>query len=219
MKIKAIIFDMDGLLIDSEPVWNEARIKMANEQGIAWTTADHHHVMGTSTEEWTTYMIERLNLTISSDEVVERVLSAMEELYAEQIPFFKGALELIQWANENFPTAIASGSPRRLIDVVAADPALSGMFEFTLAADEVGKGKPDPAIYIETAKRLGVAPENCVVLEDSGNGVLAGVSAGMFTINVPDSRFPPSPEKAQQANQICTDLDETLSFLKTLAQK
>ncbi len=216
MKIEAIIFDMDGLLIDSEPVWNEARKRMAAENGIDWTVDDHHNVMGVSTEEWTDYMIERLNLTMSSEDVQERIIGAMEDLYREKIPFFPGAVELIKWANENFPTAVASGSPRRLIDAVTGAPELEGMFEFTLAADEVGKGKPDPAVYLETAKRLGIAPENCVVLEDSGNGVLSGVRAGMYTINVPDERFPPSPEKANQAQKICKDLGEVLAHLQSM---
>ncbi|MEM9777867.1 MAG: HAD family phosphatase, partial [Chloroflexota bacterium] len=91
MKIKAIIFDMDGLLIDSEPVWNEARKQMAAENGINWTVDDHHNVMGVSTEEWTTYMIERLSLTISPADVQERIIGAMEDLYRERIPFFPGA--------------------------------------------------------------------------------------------------------------------------------
>lgn len=217
MEIKAIIFDMDGLLIDSEPVWNESRIQMAAEKGIDWTVDDHHNVMGTSTEEWTTYMINRLKLTLTPAEVEKTVINAMEDLYRQSIPFFPGALELVCWANANFPTAVASGSPRRLIDIVTGTQELQGMFQFTLAADEVGKGKPDPAIYLETAKRLGVAPENCVVLEDSGNGVLAGVGAGMHTINVPDPRFPPSPEKAKQAHKSCANLIETLNYLKSLA--
>ena len=216
MEIKAIIFDMDGLLIDSEPVWNEARIQMAAERGIDWTVDDHHNVMGTSTKEWTTYMINRLDLALTPAEVEKTVINAMENFYQQKIPFFPGALELIRWAKSNFRTAIASGSPRRLIDVVTANPALEGMFQFTLAADEVGKGKPDPAIYLETAKMLGVEPANCIVLEDSGNGILSGVGAGMHTINVPDTRFPPSPEKAKQADKVCADLVETLSYLKTL---
>ena len=216
MKIEAIIFDMDGLLIDSEPVWNEARSIMAAENGIEWTVDDHHNVMGVSTEEWTTYMIDRLKLSISPSEVQEAIIGAMENLYRQRIPFFPGALDLIRWAQANFPTAVASGSPRRLIDAVTGAPELEGMFKLTLAADEVGVGKPDPTVYLETAKRLGVAPENCVVMEDSGNGVLSAVRAGMYTINVPDPRFPPSPEKANQAQKICTDLAEVLAHLKAL---
>ena len=173
--------------------------------------------MGVSTEEWTTYMIDRLSLTISSAEVQERIIGAMEDLYRQHIPFFPGALELIQWAQANFPTAVASGSPRRLIDAVTGAPELEGMFKLTLAADEVGKGKPDPAVYLETAKMLGIEPEHCVVLEDSGNGILSGVRAGMYTINVPDERFPPSVEKQKEAHAVCSDLADALSHLKKLA--
>ncbi|MEM8857010.1 MAG: HAD family phosphatase [Chloroflexota bacterium] len=218
MEIKAIIFDMDGLLIDSEPVWNEARKQMAAEKGINWTVDDHHNVMGVSTEEWTDYMIERLSLDISPAEVQERIIGAMEDLYRQRIPFFDGAVELIRWANANFPTAVASGSPRRLIDAVTGAPELEGMFNLTLAADEVGKGKPDPAVYLETARFLEIDPQNCVVLEDSGNGVLSGVRAGMYTINVPDDRFPPSPEKQKEAHKVCVDLATALTHLQDLSK-
>lgn len=217
MTIQAIIFDMDGLLVDSEPVWNDARAAMAARYGKPWTQADHFNVMGVSTEEWVAYMIDRLGLSLNPDNVQAEVLDQMAALYRQQIPFRPYAVEAVQWAAAHYPTALASGSPRHLIDIVTQSPEMNGRFQVVLAADEVGKGKPDPAIYLETARRLGVAPAHCVCLEDSANGVLSGHRAGMKVINVPDLRYPLTAVQAGFADLVLDSLaDFTAVTLQTL---
>ncbi|MBE7549986.1 MAG: HAD family phosphatase [Anaerolineales bacterium] len=204
--IEAVIFDMDGLLVDSEPVWDKARKGMAEAVGKDWNEADHQAVMGVSTQAWADYMINRLELSLSPQEVQDRIIARMIALYQMGIPYFPGAVEAVQVTAQHYPTALASGSHRALIDVVAADAALRGKFQVILSADEVGAGKPAPDIYLETAKRLGIKPERCVCLEDSGNGILAGHRAGMKVIAVPDPRFPPAPEKLNLADLILPSL-------------
>ncbi len=217
MTIKAIIFDMDGLLVDSEPVWNGARAAMAARYNKLWTQADHFSVMGVSTDEWTTYMIERLDLTLSPKAVRDEVIDQMVAMYQRQIPFRPSAVEAVQRAASHYPTALASGSPRRLIDIVTQSAEMRGYFQVILAADEVGAGKPDPAVYLETARRLKVAPEACVCLEDSANGVLSGHRAGMFVVNVPDPRYPLTVEQAKFADMVLDSLSEfTAITLKEL---
>lgn len=214
--IKAIIFDMDGLLVDSEPVWDEARVAMAARHNRLWTQADHFNVMGVSTDEWTTYMIERLELTLSPKVVREEVINQMEVMYQRQIPFRPFAVETVQWAASHYPTALASGSPRQLIELVTDSAEMRGCFEVILAADEVRAGKPNPAVYLETALRLGVTPETCVCLEDSANGVLSGHRAGMFVVNIPDPRYPLTIEQARYANVV---LDSLADFTAVTLQK
>lgn len=204
--IEAVIFDMDGLLVDSEPVWDKARRGMAEEVGKDWNEADHQAVMGVSTQAWADYMINRLELSLSPQEVQDQIIVRMLALYQTGIPYFPGAVEAVKLAAQHYPTALASGSHRALIDAVAADAALRGQFRIILSADEVGAGKPAPDVYLETAKRLEVKPEHCVCLEDSGNGILAGHRAGMRVIAVPDPRFPPAPDKLALADLILPSL-------------
>lgn len=206
--IKAIIFDMDGILIDSEICWNEARIRMASEYGVEWNLNDHKAVMGVSTHEWVNYMTNRLSLTISPKEVEETIINSMKEIYAERIPFLPGAVEAVSLANQHFPTGLASGSPQSLIDTVTSSPELSGKFQVILSGDSFDHGKPAPDLYLAAAKALDIPPEECVCLEDSGNGILAGYNAGMKVIAVPDSRFMPPTEKLEKADLILNSLSE-----------
>lgn len=206
--IEAVIFDMDGLLVDSEPVWNQARVDLAASVGQDWTKADHKAVMGVSTQEWVDYMQQRLELNMSPEQVQHEVISRMAAMYEGGIPFLPGAIEAVALAAQHYPVALASGSHRSLIDIVIAHPALQGKFQVVLAADEVGAGKPDPAVYLEAARRLGIDPTHCVCLEDSGNGILAGVRAGMTVIAVPDARFRPAADILDQADIVLDSLTE-----------
>jgi beta-phosphoglucomutase-like phosphatase (HAD superfamily) len=216
--LKAVIFDMDGLLVDSEPVWDGARRSMADEAGRPWTSDDHRAVMGVSTEEWAAYMIDRLGLTLSPDAVIDAVIGRMVEMYRAGIPWFPGAVEAVDLAASRYPTALASGSHPTLIEAVTTDPTMEGKFKVVVAADEVGVGKPAPDVYLVAAKRLGVDPGDCVCLEDSGNGILAGVRAGMKVIAVPDPRFPPADDVLGQADLVLDSLaDLSLESLAQLA--
>ena len=206
--IQAVIFDMDGLLVDSEPVWDEARKWMADIAGKPWSRLDHDAVMGVSTDEWADYMIDRLELSMSREEVVEAVIGRMTGMYREGVPYLPGAIELVDTAAADFRTALASGAHPALIDIVTADGPMVGKFEVIVAADEVGVGKPAPDVYLEAARRLGVDPAECVCLEDSGNGILSGVAAGMTVIAVPDPRFPPAAEKLERADLVADSLAE-----------
>jgi len=208
MTIEAIIFDMDGLLVDSEPTWDKARSAMAARVGKPWNQQDHFNVMGVSTEEWTQYMIDRLELSLTSEEVQKEVIDQMAAMYLQAIPFRPFAVESVRWAVARGPVALASGSPRQLIDIVTQSPELQGCFQVILSADEVGVGKPDPTVYLETAKRLGVAPEACLCLEDSPFGVESGRRANMYVINIPDPEFPLIPEQAKLADLILKSLGE-----------
>ncbi|MDX1416300.1 MAG: HAD family phosphatase [Candidatus Promineifilaceae bacterium] len=208
MNIKAVIFDMDGLLIDSETVWDEARQLIAAEAGRPWTQADHIRCMGVSTDTWAAYMIERLELSMSLAELRERVIDHIAAHYEREIPFRPQAVRVVKWSAARYPTALASGSPRRLIDIVTQADELRDCFQEILVADEVGEGKPHPAVYLEAARRLGVEPRACLCLEDSPNGVLSGHRAGMIVINVPDPRYPLTAEEAAYADLVLESLDE-----------
>ena len=213
--IKAIIFDMDGLLIDSEVYWNEARRIMADKAEEKWNDDDHQAVMGVSTHEWVSYMIDRLSLDMSPGKVEETVVMTMRELFCQRIPFHPGAEQAVTLSNRHYPTGLASGSPQSLINIVTNTPALRGKFQVVLSGDQVQQGKPSPDIYLFAAKALKIPPENCVCLEDSGNGILAGKNAGMKVIAVPDPRFLPPDEKLNKADVVLNSLaDFSLKTIK-----
>lgn len=215
--IEAIIFDMDGLLIDSEPVWDKARFEMAKQYGKEWNEDDHHAVMGVSTQTWVEYMIRRLELTLSPTQVEQHIVDAMNNLYAANIPYKTGAIDVVNLAHQNFKTGLASGSVRSLIDTVTNSKEFNAKFNYILSADQVAKGKPAPDVYLETAKQLGAKPENCVCLEDSNSGLLSGINAGMKVIAVPDPRFPPKTEILEKTTIVLESLEEvTLDMLQNL---
>jgi HAD superfamily hydrolase (TIGR01509 family) len=204
--IEAIIFDLDGLLVDSEPCWDEARRLMAAEAGKTWADADHQACMGVDTLTWARYMIDRLELKLSTDEVIDRIVGTMRDIYARGIPYMPGAVEAVALAAAHYPVGLASGSHRSLIDAVTADAALRGKLQAVVCADEMPAGKPAPDVYLAAARLLGVQPANCICLEDSGSGILSGVAAGMKVIAVPDPRFPPAAHVLAQAACVLPDL-------------
>jgi len=216
--IEAIIFDLDGLLVDSERYWNEARRAMAAERGIAWNADDHRACMGVSTRTWANYMIRRLNLDLAPEQVEQHIIGVMVELYTRQIPYLPGAIDAVNFSVQNFRTGLASGSPRVLIDAVTNDAAMRGKFKAIVCSDELPRGKPAPDVYLKAAELLGVEPTHCACLEDSANGILSGKNAGMFVIAIPDARYaPPSQEILQQANCVLTSLaDFNLQVIRDL---
>ena len=215
--IKAIIFDMDGLLIDSEPKWDRARADMAERLGKEWGRKDHEAVMGVSTEEWATYMRDTWAIDMSLEDIVEEIVSRMRDYYREQIPFRKNAVEAVTLAAEHYRTALASGSERSLIDIVTTSDELGGKFEVVLSADQVERGKPHPDVYLETARHLGVAPQHCLCLEDSKNGMLAGLNAGFKVIGIPDKDFPVDKNVLDRVDVVLDSLDGfTVELIESL---
>lgn len=205
---EAVIFDMDGLLINSEEYWFKARQLLAKEVNREWNIEDQLAAMGGSTQEWVSYMAQKWQCGLTEQEIETRIIDHMHALYKEQIPYNPGAVEAVTMCAELGPIALASGSPTSLIKTVTADPALRGKFRAILFGDDFERGKPAPDIYLAAAKALGVNPANCVCLEDSGNGILSGKNAGLKVIAVPDDRFLPPPEKLNRADLILNSLTE-----------
>jgi beta-phosphoglucomutase-like phosphatase (HAD superfamily) len=210
--IEALIFDMDGLLVDSEPYWDEARKMLIDECGITWewNPEDQGSVMGRSTSQWVGYMIERFHLDLTPKEVEEGVIANMVKLYRGTVPFLPGATQVVSLAadTEHLRSGLASGSPWRLIETVTENPYLQGKFEVILSGDQFDRGKPAPDIYLAAANQLEIAPENCLCFEDSGNGILAGKAAGMKVAAIPDERFSPGPELLAEADMVLSSLLE-----------
>jgi HAD superfamily hydrolase (TIGR01509 family) len=207
-RVQAVVFDMDGLLVDSEPLWQEARIAAFGADRLRWTDADQQQVMGSATDEWAAFLAERLEHAYSLREIVEFVLAEMEKAYRQRVPLLPGAERVVAETARAYPIAIASGSPRRLVSAVLDGAGWREQFSVVVCSDDVRRGKPAPDAYLEAASRLGVAPEALAVLEDSGNGILAGRAAGAYVIAVPNHYARPDDHLLQKADRVLGSLDQ-----------
>ena len=190
MTTQAIIFDMDGVLIDSEPIWNEVRVEFAAACGKPWTEALQRSVMGVSTRAWGEVMRQGLGCPQPVEQVIDDVGRRMTAHYRRHLPLLPGALQAVRLAAGAYPVALASGSMSMLIDHVLDATGLRPLIGVVVYGDTVERGKPAPDIYLEAARRLGVAPAACLGIEDSANGLRALHAAGMKAIAVPSPGYP-----------------------------
>lgn len=184
--IKAIIFDMDGLLIDSEPVWFRAKEELLKEINYKWTWEDQKNSMGVSTETWVNYVYNLADQKFTKEEVLHGITDRMKQYYRNgEIDLMPGANEALEYSKNNFKVGLASGSYKDLLYGAVKSNNWESIFEEILSSDDMERGKPHPDIYLEVMKRLNVLPEECIVLEDSRDGIKAGVAAGAKVITVP----------------------------------
>jgi len=190
----AVIFDLDGVLVDSEQLWNEAKHELVVETGGRWREDAPRAMMGMSSPEWSAYLHDELGVPLSAGRINDRVVGRIERLYRERLPLLPGAVKAIRSLGARWPLGLASSSNREIIDLVLELAGVQDAFEATVSSEEVARGKPAPDVYLETARRLGVPPEGCVALEDSSNGLRAAAAAGMAVIAVPNPHYPPDEE-------------------------
>jgi HAD superfamily hydrolase (TIGR01509 family) len=206
--IEAVVFDLDGVLIDSEHVWDEVREELARERGGRWHERAQAEMMGMSSPEWSRYMHDVIGLPEPPDEISDEVVRRMLARYAEELPLIDGAVEAVQRLASSFRLALASSSNRPLIDAVLDQTELGASFEVTVSSEEVPRGKPAPDVFLEAARRLDVAPERCAAVEDSGNGIRSAHAAGMRVIAIPNRRYPPAGDALALADVVLDSLAE-----------
>jgi HAD superfamily hydrolase (TIGR01509 family) len=197
--VDAVIFDLDGVLIDSEGLWNEARMEITSETGGRWRDEAQRAMMGMSSLEWSRYMHEDLGVPIQPEQLSEMVVSRLGRLYRERVPLLPGAREAVVACSEVWPLGLASSANRPLIELVLDLTELRERFRATVSSEEVSRGKPAPDVYLEAAQRIDVAPERCAAVEDSTNGLLSADAAGMTVIAVPNREFPPAEDALARA--------------------
>jgi HAD superfamily hydrolase (TIGR01509 family) len=206
--IEAVIFDLDGVLVDSEHLWDEVREELARERGGRWNDRAQADMMGMSSTEWSRYMHDVIGLPEPPEEISAEVVRRMEARYAEHLPLIEGAVDALRRLAPTFRLALASSSNRPLIDLALAQAGIADLFEATVSSEEVERGKPAPDVFLEAARKLSVAPQRCAAIEDSGNGIRAAHAAGMRVIAMPNCRFPPSKDALALANVILESLTE-----------
>ena len=217
MPIEAVIFDMDGVIVDSEEYWWQSRVEFAEKRGKSWTFDDQRTAMGRSTVEWAQVMQERLVLDLPLADIMREVIAGVNARLEARLPVLPGAVEAVRASGAAYPVALASGSPTQVINEVMKLTGLDQVFRFTVYGDDMQRGKPDPEIYLTTARKLGVDPANCVGIEDSGNGLRALHAAGMHAIAVPSPGFPLSDDLVALADRVLGSLTEfSVDLIKSL---
>jgi HAD superfamily hydrolase (TIGR01509 family) len=206
--IDAVVFDMDGVIVDSEQVWDEVRERYTRESGGTYTDSATRDMMGMSSLEWSRYMAEVLGVPGTPEEINAAVVERMLERYGENPPLIPGAVEAVRRCAERWPLAVASSSNPELIDVVLDAAGLRDLIRVAVSSQEVARGKPAPDVYLEAARRLGVDPQRCVAVEDSQNGIRSAKSAGMRVIAVPNPHFPPDEEALADADVVLRSIRE-----------
>ena len=206
--IDAVVFDLDGLLLDSEQLWDEVREELARERGGRWHKRAQRDMMGMSSPEWSRYMREVIGLPEPPEEISAEVARRMAERYREGLPLLPGARDSVARMAAHWPLGLASSSNRELIDLALEEGDLARFFRATVSAEEVERGKPAPDVYLEAARRLGVDPTRAVAVEDSHNGIRSAKAAGMRVVAIPNPHFPPDEEALAQADVVLDSLAE-----------
>jgi HAD superfamily hydrolase (TIGR01509 family) len=200
--IVAVVFDLDGVLVDSETVWGEIRERFTEEQGGRWHEGALREMMGMSSVEWSRYMHDELGVPLPPEEISTRVAERVADLYRERLPLLPGAVEAVRSLAGRWPLAVASSANRPLIDLVIELVGLTDAFRATVSSEEVERGKPAPDVYLEAARRLGVDPGRCAAVEDSSNGIRSAHAAGMAVIAIPNRDFPPDRDAGEFASVV-----------------
>ena len=230
--IRAVIFDLDGVLVDSEQAWDAARKQVVAANGGTWREGAERDMLGMSSKEWPVYVVERLGAQLTPQEVNDAVVAAMlrgyeERLpllpgakdavvdamlrgYRERLPLLPGARAAVERVAAKVPIGLASSSNREVIDLVLERMGVASLFAATVSSEEVGRGKPAPDVYLEAARRMDVDPREAAAVEDSANGIRSAHAAGLRVYAIPNHHFPPAPDALALAAEVLPDLDALL---------
>ncbi len=208
MTIDAVVFDLDGVLIQTEEIWDEVRETLARERGGRYDAEAQRAMMGMSSPEWSRYLHEHVGLRESPDEIAAEVVERMQARYREHLPLIDGAAEAVERLASRWPLGVASSSNRELIDLALELARLARFFRATVSSEEVARGKPAADVYLEACRRLGVEPSRAAAVEDSHAGIRSARSAGMRVIAIPNPSFPPGDEALAEADIVLGSLKE-----------
>ena len=206
--IAAVVFDLDGVLIETEQIWDEVRERFVRERGGRYDDDAQRAMMGMSSLEWSRYIHEELGVADPPDAISDEVVRRMAARYRERLPLLPGGVEAVRRLAARWPLAVASSSNRPLIDAVLELAELAPYFRATVSSEEVARGKPHPDVYVEAARRLAIAPERCAAVEDSHSGIRSAKAARMLVLAIPNRSYPPDDDALAAADAVLGSLAE-----------
>jgi HAD superfamily hydrolase (TIGR01509 family) len=205
---RALVFDLDGVLLDSEQVWNEAKEELVRERGGRWREDAPRKMMGMSSPEWAGYLHDELGVPLEPDAISDEVVRRLERIYRDRLPLVDGATAAVERLAGRLPLGLASSSNREIIDLFLELSGLGPHFAVTISSEEVARGKPAPDVYLEVLRRLAADPAGSVAVEDSENGIRAANAAGMRVVALPNLHYPPDPAVLAEADEVVGSLHE-----------
>jgi len=209
----AVVFDLDGVIVDSESAWVEAKRELVDRAGGTWKPEATRAMLGMSSPEWSRYLRDELGVPMAVEEINAAVVAALERRYREALPLIPGAVDAVLRIAARWPLGLASSSNREIIDLVLAESGLTEAFAVTVSSEEVARGKPAPDVYVEATRRLGADPGRCVAIEDSSNGLRSAAAAGQAVVAIPNREFPPDPDALALANAVLGSIEELTADL------
>jgi HAD superfamily hydrolase (TIGR01509 family) len=206
--IEAVVFDLDGVLLQSEEVWDAVRERYVRERGGRYDEEVQRAMMGMSAPEWSAYLHEDAGVPDEPEAINRAVVERMLEAYRSELPLLPGAVEAVRRAAATFPLALASSSNRAIFEEVLQLAGIEECFRATVSSEEVARGKPAPDVYLEAARRLEVRPERCAAVEDSHAGIRSAKAAGLRVVAIPNASYPPDAEALDLADVMLASLEE-----------
>jgi HAD superfamily hydrolase (TIGR01509 family) len=206
--IEAVVFDLDGILVQSEELWDAARRELADEHGIEWPDGATDAMMGMSSKEWSKYVHDEVGVPDPPEEINRKVLAWVEKRYREELPWIPGAREAVRRIGAEFPLGLATSSNREIIDIVVEIGGFEDLLKVTVSSEEVERGKPAPDVYLEATRRMGVDPERTAAVEDSTNGLFAAKAARMRVIAIPNDAHPPAEKGLAAADVVLSSIED-----------
>jgi HAD superfamily hydrolase (TIGR01509 family) len=207
-EIAAVVFDLDGVLLDSEAAWVEVKREFTEEKGGRWKQSAELDMLGMSSTEWSRYMHDELGVPVPPEQISSEVAGRLVEQYRQRLPLLPGAVEAVRSLARHWPLALATSSNRNVIDLVLDQADIADAFAATVSSEEVARGKPAPDVYLDAARRLEVDSGACVAIEDSSNGIRSAHAAGMAVIAIPNRDFPPEPDALALAAVVLDSLEQ-----------
>jgi len=205
---EAVVFDLDGVLLQSEEVWDAVRERYVRERGGRYDEEVQRAMMGMSAPEWSRFLHEEVHVPDDPEEINSEVVRRMLEAYRRELPLLPGAVAAVRRAAAAFPLGLASSSNREVFEEVLELAGIAESFSATVSAEEVERGKPAPDVYLEAARRLGAVPGRCTAVEDSHAGIRSAKSAGMRVVAIPNAAYPPDEEALELADTVVRSLDD-----------
>ena len=216
-RLSAVIFDLDGVLLESEQVWSAAKRELTIERGGVWSETAEREMLGMSSTEWSRYMRDQLRVPMQPSEISAAVVELVASRYREELPLIDEADAAVRALGARFRLGLASSSNRQIIDLVLELTGWAALFSVTVSSEEVTHGKPAPDVYLETVRHLGVTAGSCAAIEDSGAGIRSALAAGLTVVAIPNRAYPPDPEILRQADVVLDSLSQLEVVIAGLA--